>query len=196
MKSKSHLYPPQIVSAFHGKATIRYLSAGVVAASVTVQDLMQLVVVTTATTTNYELLDSIRIRSIEMWCPATAIGTSSLISISEDSSTGGLANPSRTVSDMTMGVSRPGHVYWTPRPGSLIDSWLNPSVANANVFTISCPGGTIMDVKFQYVLGDGTVNATAAPATGASGTAGQVYFRRFGIANNLSFIPQGVQTIS
>lgn len=193
--SKGSPYPPQLVSAFHGTGTIRYLSNGVTAGAVTVQDLMQLVVVTTATTTNYELLDSIRIRSIEMWCPATAVGTSSLLSISEDSSTGGIANPSRTVSDMTMGTARPGHILWKPMPRSLISNWLNPSIANANVFTISCPSGTVMDVKYDFILGDGTFPPTAAPASGG-GTAGQVSFRRFGIANGLALIPQAVSYLA
>ncbi len=56
-KKQGSPFPPQIVSAFHGKGTIRYLAGSTIAGSVTVQDLLQLVVVTTSTTSNYELLD-------------------------------------------------------------------------------------------------------------------------------------------
>lgn len=193
VKSSGSLFPPQVVSAYRGKLTIRYLAGSALTASaLVVSDFMNLVCLCTTTSTNYQANDSVRIRKMELWSPASSIPGTTLLSFSEESAAGGVGSPSKTYTDMAMGADRPGHLLYRPSQGSVQFNWITSYMANATLFTLTCPAGTVVDLTIDYVLGDGTGLPFVAPAVAATGTTGQIMFRRLGVQNGLALVPQGV----
>lgn len=196
-KEQGTLFPPAMNTAFHGRTKIRYLATGNVASYVTQPDLMALVCISTFTggaANNVSLMDGLRIRKVEMWAPAPAAGAATLLTFTEDSALPGIGSQPLTRIDIGTGGSTPGHLVWRPKPGGALDNWIDElSTLNYKIITINCPAGTVMDVTLDFVIGDGTDAPLALPVTGAGGTLGQIYFRRFGVANAIALVPQGVQ---
>lgn len=190
--------PKTIRSGFVGTCTIRYVSysSGGNSSVVCQQDLSALVVVASSTTSAAKLMDSVRLRKIEMWGLNPA-GANSTVSIVDVGSAGTLGGPERCTTDTRLGLTTPAHVVWTPMPGSIQATWVSAQNASvANLLALSYPAGAIVDVTLDYVIGEGTVGPQADPYVVAGATAGQVYYRVLNrnAAGNLT--PQSVQFLA
>lgn len=189
------------MSALNGLQTIRYQASNDWSGTITKGDLTELIVCTTSGTTNYRLMDSIRLKRIEMWGPASqASGTSpfitKMISIA-DESTGSVGGPTRTLSDFSLSNARPSHLVWKPAKGSMQSLWITTGIASTDaILSLVVSSGTVVDVTFEYIIGDGTDAPVLATASGAGGTAGQVYFKRFGVTATSTLVPQAVQYLA
>jgi hypothetical protein len=187
-----------MVTAFHGTKTIRFNCASAGALSIQIADLQDLICLTTAATVGYRLMDSVRIKKIEMWAAAAAAGNTALI-IEEVMSSASflLAAKSQAVQDMVVGTSRAAHVVYRPTVGTVQNNWFTSNITSAtNILSITCPAGAVLDYTFEYTMVDGNGSPATIASAIAGATVGQVYCRPFGVGSSTTkFIPVGLASI-
>jgi hypothetical protein len=141
-------------------------------------------------------MDAVRVRSVEVWALNTGVSTPTTISLSDESN-GYTGGPTRTVTDTQLGTTAPAHIKWFPAKGSMQDQWMTTGGPNNSLVFLSLNGnsaGVILDLVFDYVIGDGTDAPVSGPAFAGAGATGQIYFRKFGLSSGSSpLIPQAVQ---
>jgi len=166
-------HPPQLPSyGITRDVRIRFAATAAANASVTFQNLLDIVLVATSSTTAADLFEAVRVNTVELWAIA-ALGTPVSLVLTYDGLTVGAAGDLKTHTDTSMGVE-PAHVKARPDPRTQAGQF-QPSSANV-AFLISVAAGTIVDVSMtlrQPVLGVATSsqNATVGATTGA------VYYR-------------------
>jgi hypothetical protein len=165
--------------------TVRFkVATGAFIASVTVNDLLDMFVLATGTTSGYRLVDSIKLRKVEAWSPAAA-GSFSTISIEDSTDSSVFGGRSRIVSDSTTGSARPAHIVWKPHPGTIQDSFFSVS-STTKLYDCSFPQGSIVDLHFTFYLHDASA-AASAPVTALVGAvSGVLYVRAFGVSASMS----------
>ncbi len=125
-----------------------------------------------ATTTDlYPIARALRIRKIEVWAPT---GTSTTPSILELTWTGSVNGPAKSVSDVSVNVSKPAHIVTRPPKDSLCSFWVNQSATPYSLFSLACPSGSVVDIVLQWTQKDDSTPGTVVVVTGA--TAGLVYY--------------------
>lgn len=197
-------HPPQIIAPLSLTKTIRYRASGPISGTIFQGDLMHLISIGVGTAgtpsaLSFSLCDGIRLKKIELWAPpvdltvANTLGGSFLLSITDTSTATTFSGPSRTKEDFSLGLEV-GHLVWRPVKGSLQGVWSSTATIGGNpILVMVAPQGTIMDVTVDLVIGDGTDPPVALQNFAGAVTAGQVYFRRFGVGNTVNWIPQAVQ---
>ncbi len=145
-------------------------------------------VCTVANTTLALLAKCVRLKSIEIWSP-TATSTTGVTCSVEWLSTN---SPSIEVSDTSINVSEPAHIKTVPPAMALAGFW--QGFSSTDIFIITCPGGSVVDISVQYVLNDqSTASSTATIATGTLGR--QYYLALDGPTTNL-LVPVSLSTTS
>ncbi len=119
----------------------------------------------TSITTNAGLIQAIRIKKVEMWAVATggptAFTTCSLI-------WKGLNSPITEYSATGDNV-RPAYLSCVPPPLSEPSWWHDQASAQGTeLFELSCPIGTVVDVVLDYVLHDGANASTITTVSGVT----------------------------
>jgi hypothetical protein len=145
----------------------------------------------TAANAAYGLFEAFRIRCVEMWAPPSSTGAATTVAIEEGPAGSALGNPSRRISDVTMGQSRPAHVRWVPQRDTLLANWITAATSNLLLFT--GPTGTTIDIHLSYTLRDNLGSAVSAAVAGA--TTGQVYVRSLNSNGGNNIVPVSYSTI-
>ncbi len=144
-------------------------------------------VCTVTNTTVAQFNKSFRIRSIEAWAPGSATpATLTLIWI-------GLANsPNVEVSDTSITASFPAHIKTSPPPES--SAWLWQVTGATQVFFITGPTGTVLDLDVDYIETDQTFAASTQAVS--VGVLSQCYYLALdGPTSNL-LVPVALTTTS
>ncbi len=197
-KRDSRSQPPSFRTALTGSCRIRYYSStGFGPALIAQADLAELIVVGTVNTPGqcYRVLDSVRLKRIEMWgiSAVTATPSANFVSINDLGANTSLGGPERTLQDMSLSNAVPSHLVWTPAPNSIQGTWVAASNTQTTpILAMQSTSPCIVDVTIDYVVGDGTVGPTiGGPIT--TPAVGQIYYRKFGYSSSSSnLIPQGV----
>jgi len=88
------------------------------------------------------------------------------------------------------GTTVTGSITFVPPPSSLASQWLSSA---ANVFAVSAPVGSVLDLDVQYT--NSNVFGLAA-ATVVSGTLGSIYYLALDGPSSNSYVPRGLPTTS
>jgi hypothetical protein len=186
-------HPPQIQMTFSGSKTLRFTSTVAAKTVFTVTNVLDTLIVATSATTGSDLMESIRIKSIEMW--AVDVNSSYAAPTTLTAEFVGNAafgdTPTRIYSDTAVGPNEPAHLKCYPPANSSAGFW-HSGYASDTLFVLNVVKGTIIDVTFDYVLSsDGYNSGPANPLIGA--TAGIIYSRGLdGIASASTKYPMAV----
>lgn len=138
--------------------------------SITVANLLNLLVVALTAATTTRLFRSIRLRKVEAWAIGAQSAASEVIQIS------GLGDgPANFRSDVSMGIT-PAHVIWRPAPMSRSSLWYDTGSSEAdNLFDITVPVSAIVDVTVEFIVQNPEVAGPAAGPIPAGATPGSLY---------------------
>ncbi len=191
--------PPQISPAFHGTKTLRFYSASTASGAITVKDLLDLIFVASSATAGYRLLDSIRLRKIEIWASAPAAGTT-VVSVEESvvNTSSLISGRSFAVTDMVVGSARSAHVVYKPTRGSYTDMWFSAGLGalSTSLINIIAPASSVLDLTLDYVIADGLQAPTSVSRGVAGAVTGQVYCSAFGYSISPTlWVPVGLANI-
>lgn len=182
---------PQLRTNIIVKHRYRFLATSALSGvGIDAQDILGAIggVCTVANTTLAFIAKSVRIIAIRVWSP-TATSTTGVTCSIEWLSTN---SPSIEVSDTSINVSEPAHINTSPPPLALAGFW--QQTATTDLFILSCPGGSVLDLTLQYVLNDqATASSTRTIATGTLGR--QYYLALDGPTTNL-LVPVSLATTS
>lgn len=146
---------------------------------------------TVIATTVSMIFASGRLRQVEVWGGGAAAGTGSTVSVEW---TGAGNSPNLEYSDSTISAANPAHLRLTPPKNTLASFW-QLSTASVNMFQITCPAGTVVDVTLDLILSD-TGAATTTIAGFAGSVVGQMFYLALdGRATN-NFVPVRLSTTS
>jgi hypothetical protein len=142
---------------------------------VTRKNILNLVLMATSASTTVRLLEGVRLKSVEMWTnPILGIGSNAASPLQTCSIEWiGENSPSTIVSDTSMGM-RSAHVFSRPPPSASNRWWsITGSQETDNLFTLSAPPSTIIDVVVELRFVE--QEAPTAGDVPAGATLGQVY---------------------
>ncbi len=145
-------------------------------------------VCTVVNTTVAQFARAFRIKSVEMWAPISSTSTAPVSCTIVWFGFGNSPNIERTGTSISN--AQPAHLRSTPPKESLAGFW--QLTGSTNIFFLTAPGGTVVDLEVEYVLVD---QATATSTqTVAAGTLGNVYYLALdGPTTNL-LVPVGLAT--
>jgi hypothetical protein len=151
------LHPKPIDMIPKGNVTMRYQNLVTTSAiyQFTVQNFLDTFVFAASATIGYQLLQSVRIKYIEVWGIA-ASGVLNTVSLRFDLNGNSGDCPIKTFSDTALGNAEPSHVKVVPPKNSAAAMWQVSS--NENYFSVGCNNSTIIDICFDY-----TVMSSQAP---------------------------------
>jgi hypothetical protein len=180
-KSPNHI--PQLITSSTVNHTFRYYYAGSgqtnPTTSITVsraQLLNTLVMNTGNSTTNYRILNSIKVNHISMWSTALSglTGSNGLGPSTMQLEWLSTYGPSKLISDTTVNPAQSCMIDSRSPPNSLACFWSTSGSNESDiVFRISSTNSTIIDVNVNYVVQDD--NNSVAVTSQASGSLGNVY---------------------
>jgi len=136
-------------------------------------DLLNLMVMAKTATTTARLIAAIKVRHVEVW----GAMSSSLIPVTasvEFTRTGDVGSKRDLFSDTSMGSNRPAYVSAKPSSKSAAGMWASTAGTAAEIFRLSCPDNSIIDVHVTMTLFN-VDDAVAGPGA-AGATAGTVYY--------------------
>jgi len=183
-------HPPQLPSyGITRDVRMRFAANALSTLTVTFQNLLDLILVANSTTTAFDLFESVRVNSVELWSIA-ALGTQATAILVYDGTVVGAAGDQKTHTDTSMGVE-PAHVK--ARPAKMTQAALYQMSTSNTAFYLAAPAGAIVDVSLSLrnpLLG----NSVAVQNALVGATVGAVYVRGLdGVAVATSkFTPQGV----
>lgn len=166
--------PPQINSNVRTQHRFRFLASGAVTNQIISSNGLLGMSGTIGTVTNSTVTlcyESVRLKSVEVWAPPAAQGGAATVSVEW---IGSANSPSIEVSDTTMSVAQNAHIKCAPPKMSLASFW-QISDTSANLFTLNCPTGSVVDISVELMF----VDRSTAPATIsaiATVVVGRVYF--------------------
>jgi hypothetical protein len=195
-KSTAIFHPRPVVMNYRGSnQTLRFNSLSGATTSFTVKNILDTVFVATSATVGYELIESFRIRHIEIWVSPSSSNVPVSCSIQYNSN-GAFGNgPNRVYEDMCVGNAEPAHLKVAPPRNSLAGMWQNQQGATNALFTLFTPTGSVIDICFDYSIDVGQMVQIANAAVGVN--TGQIYGRGLdGIASATTNYPMvnGVYT--
>jgi hypothetical protein len=141
--------------------------------AVTFQDLLKLMVFSTAVNTGYSRLDCIRLRYVEFWEPfqGTA-GITSTAGLVWEGSGGTNTGINRSIFATSSAPDQPAHVFSKPPSDTLIGAWMQKT-STSTAFTLNnLDVGTVFDIAFDYILGDNDTTVGIGPIVLVAAAAG------------------------
>jgi len=121
----------------------------------------------------YRLLESMKIRRVEVWAANSAGNASNTITL-EWTKTADFGGPGKVVSDTALGIANVACVSTPPDKSSLASDWIG-TAANT-LFQITLPQGAVLDLLVDISLFD-TDAPVAVTAAVAGATVGKLYCR-------------------
>jgi len=113
---------------------------------------------------------TVKVNSVEIWTPVAAQGSSATCSVEWL----GLANTSIEVSDTSVSTAVPAHVFTRPPPNSPSSFWMLNNAGN--VFNITAPAGSIIDVSLSFIIYDNEANIALPSIVVGTAVVTTVYF--------------------
>jgi len=166
-------HPPQLPSyGITRDVRMRFAANALSTLTVTFQNLLDLILVANSTTTAFDLFESVRVNSVELWSIA-ALGTQATAILVYDGTVVGAAGDQKTHTDTSMGVE-PAHVK--ARPDVMTQAGMFQASSATTAFFLSVPSGTVIDVSLTFrqpVLG----GAVLAQNVLVGATIGALYYR-------------------
>lgn len=155
----------------------RFTASGSVTNSViSYQQLSQLYGVAYSATDCYQLIDSVKICSLELWGPVPAAGATTVIACEWSNTNTAIGSDTITYLDSSVSPFKCPHIRMSPSNNSSQAMWHNGAdTSNAVKFTV--PTGTVIDftLAIKFIEDTTTLTYTAAAA---GLTAGRVYWSR------------------
>lgn len=111
-----------------------------------------------------------------MWAAVNAAGATTSIALEWNAGATGFLMDGVAVSDQSVSASRPAYLTSTP-PTESLGSWYQAGVTgDSNIlFSITCPGGTLIQIDYDWVMNSGEPNVSATGYVIVGGTQGNVY---------------------
>ncbi len=130
----------------------------------------------TAATTSYHLARALRIKCIDIYFVATALGTITEVVVDWAVSTGVLVyTPNSSIERATTSTAEMQHLRAVPPVGSLSSMWQEAD-STTDLVTLTLPVSAILDFTVEYVLNDSDAAMLTTNPSGA--TAGTIYHRQ------------------
>jgi hypothetical protein len=140
------------------------------------------------------LASSVKVKKVEVWCPAAAAGEASANVV-------WLANaanqfvPDGEKLRTVLGTATPGYVLSRPPRKSLASDWFNPSgMPNTEFLSISCPAGSIVDVTLSFRISNELAPTARPVSTGAIGNVYYLALDNAVAAGTHNLVPYGLPT--
>jgi len=158
--------PPSFTATVRVKKRFRFTNTAAITSTVVITsgDLATLMVVGVTTTTVISLIDSIRIKKLEVWGAAAPGNTVAFEFESPDSNVSGQgynpSGPSRLVSDTSMGMTYAPHVVSKPPWNSASGMWISGNTTPggtadlAIVAITQAPANSIFDLTLEFSIID------------------------------------------
>jgi len=142
--------------------------------SVTDTNLLNLVLMAKTATTSARFFTSVKVRQVEIW-GAMASDLVPVTASVEFTRYGYSGSKKEIHSDTSMGSTRPAYVSARPSKDSLARMWTSTtSETSTEVFNVSCPDNSIIDVHISFVIANGEPASSGPNPTGAS--TGKIYY--------------------
>ncbi len=171
-RSDRALHPAQVEASLRVTRKQRFqASAAITGANVTVEMLTGLYQMATTATTGQALFSAARLLAVEIWAPP---GTTTPVTVSLEWE-GGTFSSHKRVTDTSIGATFPAHIRAIPPPDWLFKDWVGETGTTTQLFTLSCPSGSVVDITAEFMLRNGEAPPVADTIAGA--TAGEVYVR-------------------
>jgi hypothetical protein len=166
-------HPPQLGSFGITHSTrLRFIvNAAVNQTVITFQNLLDLINVAASAATAYQLFESVRIRSVEMWA-TPVIGNATTVQVEFAGASAGIRGDSKIHTDTSMGIEP---AYVLARPASMSGAALFQSSGANTAMILTCPSGTVIDVALTFRGLPGA--ATATQNVPVAATTGAWYYR-------------------
>lgn len=133
-----------------------------------------------SSTSAYRIIGAVKLDSIKVWSPnAASSPLANTIEVEMVTDNPYSGSTSKIFSDTAVGTTNVAYVKATPAWGSFSGGWLpvpNYALLPVTIAKITCPIGSVIDVKLTYELID-TENAMHVSGTVASATPGKLYTR-------------------
>lgn len=164
---------PQISSNVRTSHRFRYISSAAVNGQIINSDSLLSAAGAIGTITNSTVAlcyESVRLRQVEVWAPPASQGAAATVSVEWL----GANSPSIEISDTTLSVANNAHVRGSPPKSSLASFWQVVGTPS-NLFVLTCPTGSVVDIQMDLVFVD---RSTAVGTVGGLTTVviGRVYF--------------------
>jgi len=184
------LQPPVFVPTLCLSHTFRYLNSALGSFNITRANILNSLLLTPTAVTSVRLLQAARLKSVEIWGNAPALGSSPTILQMEWT---GENSPSTFLSDTSMGV-RPAHIRSSPPPSSSNRWWSISGSSETDVlFSLVLPANCVIDVTLELRLVE-----TEPPTAGdvpVGATVGKIYGDYLdGIASGI-LVPTGLAVL-
>lgn len=126
---------------------------------------------TVANTTVNSMFTCFKIKDVKIWSPVSQQGANTTCSVEW---IGTAQAPSIEISDSSSSVSQPATVSCKPPRNSNAAFWQNPNIGSNNLFNITAPAGSIVDLGLDLIMCDEV--AASYPTTVAAGVLGHPYY--------------------
>jgi hypothetical protein len=121
-------------------------------------------------TTNYRIINAIRVNRVDMYVAGPAPPGSNTVQLEWVSTYG----PSKLISDTSVSSAQVAMIRSKPPPQSLASFWsLRQANESDTLMFLTCPASTIVDVSVNIVLADDSVAVSVS--TSSTGTIGVLY---------------------
>jgi hypothetical protein len=165
-----HLHPPPVEASIRVTRKQRFIaSAAMTDSYLTVQKLSGLYQMAATATTGYPIFSAVKVLGVEMWGPP---GTTSPVTVACEW-TGGTFSSRRRVADTSIGSTYPAHIRTSTPEDILYSKWLDETGTTSQVFQLTGPAGTVVDITCEFMLRNGEAPPAADVIAGA--TPGDVY---------------------
>ncbi len=151
--------------------------------------------VATAAAAGYRILSGAKLKRVQMWSANYVAGTNQTMAVEFQTQNPAIGNNSKIFSDTAVGMSNTSYIDARPPKNSFAAMWLPDTATSYNVFYLTAPKGTVVDVTTVFTLMD---NETQVPITYAivGATTGMLYTRYLDNANATPvFLPQMVNFV-
>lgn len=185
--------PPEFTSTFSMGRTFRFTTvAALVRQPITRAMLLNLYTMATTTTNQNRLITAIKLKRVRVWGSVSVLGSApGDVQVEWLSSNA----PSVIHSDTGNGI-RPPRVSTKPPPDTSERWWsISGSNETENLFTISCPMYTTIDIACSVRLADNEAAVAAESGTAAGATVGRVYWNYLDGFASKQCAPRGGVTI-
>lgn len=173
---KNLMHPPQISMTFHGTKKLRFTTGNVGAqGTFTSANIGNCIVVASSAVAAYLIMETIKIKSIEVWTMSQTLNMPATCSVQFFGGTTNPGSSSRVYTDTSLGSTLPAHVRASPAPGSAAYLWQTTS-SSTNLFEVNTYGYSIIDIDFEYNLSSESYSQAAGAAL-VGATAGVLYGR-------------------
>lgn len=178
-----YLAPPPFVSTPVKYGRVRGLTSSALAtAGFTLQQIVSycagIIPIAAVNSTPKHLAASFKFKRILVWGPVATAGTPVTVELRfpGTASSDGTTMPQVTQTDSSVSFDRPAFAMLKPKKESFQGQWFTPTTVGFNLFELTCPSGSIVDIEFDYVLNeDGNPYNAAALTGGATLVVGAVY---------------------